>query len=86
MRGSAFEGIYMTVNRDQYATFEEYCKERWDLKRNYANKLIASASVVENLGTIVPIQPANEAQVRPLTKLDRLHFAGGRLVGARVRI
>jgi hypothetical protein len=38
--------------------------------RNYTNKLIASASVVESLGTTVPIQPTNERQARPLTQLE----------------
>lgn len=38
--------------------------------RNYANKLIASASVVDVVGTIVPIVPATESQTRPLTKLE----------------
>lgn len=56
--------------REECETFEEYCKERWELGRNYANKMIASASVVKRLGTNVPIPPANEAQVRPLTKLE----------------
>lgn len=53
-----------------YSTFEEYCRERWGWARNYANKLIASAEVVENLGTIVPILPTKESQVRPLTRLE----------------
>jgi len=55
--------------RDSHSTFEDYCKDKWDMGRNYTNKLIASASVIESLGTIVPIQPTNEAQARPLTKL-----------------
>ena len=37
--------------------------------RNYAGKLIASAAVIDNLGTIVPILPTTETQARPLTKL-----------------
>lgn len=50
-------------------TFEEYCNQRWGWGRNYTNKLIASAKVVENLGTIVPILPATESQARPLAPL-----------------
>ena len=38
--------------------------------RNYTNKLIASASVVESFGTVVPTKPVNEAQARPLTQLE----------------
>lgn len=56
--------------RETYSTFEDYCKERWGWARNYANKLIASAEVVSNLGTIVPILPMAESQARPLTSLS----------------
>lgn len=38
--------------------------------RNYANKLIASASVVDAVGTIVPVSPATESQARPLSRLE----------------
>lgn len=56
--------------RQTYYTFEEYCQQRWQLGRNYVNKVILAANVVENLGTNVPILPTNESQVRPLTKLE----------------
>jgi N6-adenosine-specific RNA methylase IME4/uncharacterized protein YoaH (UPF0181 family) len=56
--------------RAEYSTFEEYCNQRWGWGRNYTNKLIASAEVVENLGTIVPILPATESQARPLAALE----------------
>jgi len=51
------------------SSFEHYCRERWQFARNYANKLIASSQVIENLnkGTIVP---KTESQARPLTKLE----------------
>ena len=53
-----------------YSTFEEYCQKRWGMQRNYANKMIAASEVIQNLGTIVPILPTTESQVRPLTKLE----------------
>lgn len=56
--------------RATYHAFEDYCQERWGIARNYANKLIAAAETVDNLGTIVPIPPENEAQIRPLTRLE----------------
>ena len=56
--------------RAEYGTFEEYCRERWGWGRNYTNKLIASAEVIENLGTTVPILPATERQARPLAALE----------------
>ncbi len=51
------------------SSFEHYCRERWQFQRHYANRLIASASVIENL---VPIgtTPTTESQARPLTKLE----------------
>ena len=55
--------------RSTHATFEDYCRDRWKMARNYANKLILAAVTVANLGTIVPI-PTNEAQIRPLTDLE----------------
>lgn len=54
--------------REVYGTFEEYCKEKWGMERNYANKLIKASEVVENLGTVVPI-PTSERVVRPLTRI-----------------
>jgi len=55
--------------REGWGTFEEYCQDRWGWQRNYANKMISAATVVNNLGTIVPISPATESQTRPLTSL-----------------
>jgi|GEM_PF-2853339 len=57
--------------RAEYATFEDYCRRRWDMGRNYVNKLVTAGEIVTSLGTTVPKQhlPANEAQVRPLSKL-----------------
>jgi phage N-6-adenine-methyltransferase len=56
--------------RQTHGTFEDYCRERWGMQRNYANKLIAAAEVATNLGTTVPILPTAERQIRPLTTLE----------------
>ncbi|MFA5445552.1 MAG: hypothetical protein WC262_11340, partial [Bacteroidales bacterium] len=56
--------------RQDYSTFEDYCREQWGFSKNYANKLIASTEAVLNLGTIVPILPKTESQARPLTSLE----------------
>lgn len=56
--------------RGTHVDFETYLRERWDIARNYANKLIAASSVIENIGTDVPVAPTNEAQARPLAKLQ----------------
>lgn len=63
--------------RHMYATFEEYCQERWDLRKSRIYQLMDAAEVVENLksSTIVELSneytplPTNEAQARPLAKL-----------------
>lgn len=56
--------------RKDYATFEDYCRERWGMTRRHTNRMIAAASVVENLGPMGPILPATERQARPLASLD----------------
>lgn len=45
----------------------DYCRDRWGMARNYANKLIAAVGVADNLGTTVPI---TERQARPLARLE----------------
>jgi hypothetical protein len=54
--------------RDSFATFEEYCRERWKMSRPRAYQLIDAAGVVSNLSTIVD-KPQNEAQARELAGL-----------------
>jgi phage N-6-adenine-methyltransferase len=55
--------------RMHYLTFEEYCRERWQLSRSYAYQLMDAATVVRRVSAIADILPANEAQARPLTAL-----------------
>jgi len=55
--------------RVSHKTFEAYCKERWDMSKTNANRLIGSATVVENLAPI-GVKPQSEAQARPLTALE----------------
>jgi len=52
-----------------FETFEAYCKERWDMGRDYAYKLMASSEVVENVYPGIQ-RPTSEKQVRPLAKLE----------------
>jgi hypothetical protein len=57
--------------RIEYKTFEDYCKERWNISRPRAYQLIEAATVVGNLSTMVDKQiPISERQTRPLTKLE----------------
>jgi hypothetical protein len=55
--------------RQTHATFEAYCRERWDLSRTYAYQLIAASEVVDHVAAVSDVVPANEAQVRPLVSL-----------------
>lgn len=54
--------------RQEFATFEDYCRERWGMSRSYAHRMIDAATVTENLLPIGNI-PATESQARPLTSL-----------------
>jgi hypothetical protein len=60
----------LKLYRADYPTFEEYCRKRWDLSRPYAYQLMEASVVVENVSAIADIIPANEAQARPLTRLE----------------
>lgn len=69
--GYAFEKIrdgrkYKAVG---YTAFEDYCQQRWDLNRDYVNKVIAACCIVRELDTRVSIAPTTERQVRPLKAL-----------------
>ena len=70
--------------RDRWNTWENYIADRFGFKRNYANKQIAAAEVVDSLiqnyevqgtnstlsVTLTGTLPTTETQVRPLTSLD----------------
>ena len=66
--GNALREIRDQRLYEGFPTFEEYCRTRWKMGRNYVNKQIATAGVVQNLGTNVPT-PLNEAQARELSRL-----------------
>jgi hypothetical protein len=56
--------------RTEYHSFEEYCRNRWDMSRVHAFRLLRAAEVHKALSPIgnIPL-PENEAQIRPLTGL-----------------
>jgi hypothetical protein len=55
-----------------YCSFNKYTKERWDMQRRYADRLIQSAEVMLLLRENNCSQlPTCESQVRPLTKLKK---------------
>jgi len=51
-------------------SFGSYVRVRWDMSKSHAYRLIEATAVIDNLSPIGDILPKNEAQVRPLTKLD----------------
>lgn len=56
--------------RTEFSTFEDYCKEKWNIKERRAYQLMDSAKVAERLKSCTMVQPPlNERQARPLTKL-----------------
>lgn len=59
------ERYYRTTHR----TFEDYCRERWDMSRARGYQLMDAARVVEAVSTTVDTAPANEAQARELVPL-----------------
>ena len=56
--------------RERHQTFEDYLRQRWDLSRPHAYRMIEAAVVVEHLSPIGDIVPVNESQARPLAGLD----------------
>lgn len=55
--------------RIAYASFEDYCRERWQMSRFYAHRLIDASQVVDNLLPIGNI-PTTESQARELAPFD----------------
>jgi hypothetical protein len=53
-----------------FKSFESYVRIRWDMGRSHAYRLIEACGVIDNLSPIGEVLPKNEAQARPLTKLD----------------
>ena len=60
-------GLYRDVMG--HATFEEYCKVRWDIARRTAYQFIDSVQVIDNVRNCAQT-PVNESQTRPLARLE----------------
>ena len=54
-----------------YDRFENYTKERFDIGKSKAYRLIRASDVIDNLSPIGDSLPSNEAQVRPLTQFTK---------------
>ena len=55
-----------------HETFEEYVRDRFEIARRTAYQYIEAANAMDNVRNCAQIEilPANEAQVRPLTRLE----------------
>lgn len=82
--------------RADFATFEDYCAERWQISRPRAYELMSAASVVSEISDKIDVPPpTNDAQARELAKLPeadraevwtKTHEAtGGKPTAAAVR-
>jgi hypothetical protein len=69
--GSALSEIREArLYRESHGTFEDYCRDRWQMSRPRAYELIHASSVVAGLSAIADMPlPTNEAQTRPLAAL-----------------
>jgi len=56
--------------RFSFLTFEDYCRNRWGMARNYANKMISASEVISNISPLGTVVPTTERQARPLTQLE----------------
>ena len=61
--------------RIEFETFEDYCRQKWDISRSYAYRVIGASERLQLLpaNTNLPM-PTNEFQIRPLLKLDPTEF------------
>jgi len=55
--------------RIEHKTFEAYCRDKWNMGRAYAHRLMVAAETVEMLP--MGDKPQSERQTRPLTKLPK---------------
>lgn len=59
--------------RETHGTFEDYCRERWEMSKTQANRLIAAAQVIHNIEKVKEskdiAEHLSESAVRPLTGL-----------------
>lgn len=55
--------------RGEFATFADYCRDRWDFGKSQVYRLISAAEVAGNLADLSPIGDISESVLRPLAKL-----------------
>ncbi|WP_371484806.1 hypothetical protein [Kitasatospora sp. NBC_00315] len=69
--GKALEAVREgRLYRGQFSSFDDYCLQRWDIQRDYADKLIRAWRLAEQLHGLAE-RKLNEGQVRPLLGLAK---------------
>lgn len=60
------------IYRETHATFEDYCRDRWGIRRDYADKLIAATTAVERIETHTNCMrlPSVESHARELARVS----------------
>jgi len=66
--------------RAEHDTFEDYCRQRWQIGRAHAHRYIDASAVARILSPVGDI-PAKESQIRPLTRVRK---ANGELDGRMI--
>lgn len=64
--------------RVEFATFEEYCKQRWNIAHSRASQLMNAAHMYDDLKTSTTVEvilPRTESQARPLACVEPEHRA-----------
>lgn len=56
--------------RKKYATFDEYCEDKWKFSASRARQLIGAIDTVENVKSVTIVTPETESQARALSCLD----------------
>jgi hypothetical protein len=62
------KGLYKDVLG--FDTFEAYCKERWDMSKRHAYRLMDSFKVIDTVKSDQLVTPQTESQARPLARLE----------------
>jgi hypothetical protein len=74
LAGEALQAIRDSrLYRETNATFEDYCRTKWEMSKTQANRLISAAKVVENISTVAPkevTEHLTESVIRSLSALD----------------
>lgn len=58
--------------REKHSTFEEYCKQKWQIKRQRAYELMDAASIVNTLSEISD-KKSDEVKVSPIINIRESH-------------